>query len=161
MSDEPDNQLTSKQFHRFEVFHGLTAEEVEQVSECAEIYRVESGEEIMTEGARNRDLFGLMDGKIEVLKTGEDGDVTRVAELEPFAAFGELGLAVGAPRTATIRTVTPCRFLRINGETFQKLQSARSDAAYKIEHNILRILAHRLADANRELSKRGDGAYEL
>ena len=155
---DSEKQSPSKYFHRFEVFHGLTAEEAEQIGKCAEIYRVGPAEEIMTEGAKNRDLFGLVDGRIEVLKCGEDGEQSQIAELESFAAFGELGLAVGAPRTATIRTLTRCRFLRIDGENFQQLQREHSPAAYKIEHNILRLLAHRLADTNRELLRIKTGA---
>jgi anti-sigma-K factor RskA len=41
-----------------------------------------------------------------------------MAEQEPGDAFGEMALLVEAPRSATIRCVDECRFLRIRSENF-------------------------------------------
>lgn len=147
-------------FHKFEVFDGLTAEEIDQVAECAELLELETGEELMTEGARNRDLFGLIAGRVEVLKSGDSGEPRKITELQPHAAFGELGLAVGAPRSATIRTLEPSEFLHVDGDGFHHLQTGHTSAAYKVEHNILRILARRLASMNRELLQVSEDAID-
>jgi len=143
---EPSTDL----FRKFEVFDGLNADDLLAIGECSKVQQFEAGENVLDEGSRNRDMYGLLEGRVEVLKQDGDGK-TLLTTLEPFNAFGELGLAVGAPRTATVRTSEPSQFLYVDGEAFHELQTSQHDAAYKVEHNILRILARRLGDANREI----------
>lgn len=148
--------LSSEEFHRFEIFDGLNAEQVAQISACADLRTVPAGEVIMEEGGRNRDLYGLISGRVSVLKTDDRGDDRQLAEIGPGNVFGELGLTVGAPRTATVRTLEESKFLVIDGEAFHNLQMEYSNAAYKVEHNVLRIVARRMGETNRELMQSGD-----
>jgi CRP-like cAMP-binding protein len=144
-------------FRKFEVFDGLTAEDIRVVSNCSQVRRFEAGHPVLEEGSRDRDLYGLLEGRVEVLQESESGTQEKLTELEPYAAFGELGLAVGAPRTATVRTVEPSRFLFVDGDGFHNLQTSQHESAYKVEHNILRIVSRRLRDTNRELMKETAG----
>lgn len=145
------DELRSEMFHKFEVFDGLNASELDEIAEFAEVRAIDPGEEILVEGRRDRDLYGMLSGSADVLKS-EEGDTPRkIARLTPYTAVGELGLAVGAPRSATVRIAEPSRLLRIDGEGFHQLQTAHRSVAYKVEHNILRILARRLGEMNREM----------
>lgn len=143
---EPSTDL----FRKFEVFDGLTSDDLMAVSECADVQTFQAGDIVLEEDTRSRELYGLIEGRVEVLKTTADGQTT-LTELEPSAAFGELGLAVGAPRTATVRAMEASTFLHVDGDAFHELQTSQHPAAYKVEHNILRILARRLGDANQEM----------
>ncbi len=143
-------------FRKFEVFDGLTAEDIRAVSNCTQVRRLEPGQKILEEGGRDRDLYALLEGRVEVLQANDAGEQETLTQLEPYAAFGELGLAVGAPRTATVRTAETSRFLYVDGDAFHNLQTSQHAAAYKIEHNILRILARRLRETNRELMRQTD-----
>jgi len=145
--DEPDID----QFHQFEVFDGLNVYQLGEISACAELRSVDAGIDIMREGGRSRDLFGLISGRVSVLKEDDEGQEQRLAEIGPGHVFGELGLAVGAPRTATVRTLEESEFLFLDGDAFHELQKQYSNAAYKVEHNILRIVSRRMGETNREL----------
>jgi CRP-like cAMP-binding protein len=146
-------EVSADLFRQFEVFDGLTAEDIRVVSNCSQVRRFDSGHTVFDEESRDRDLYALLEGRVEVLQESEAGDQEKLTELEPYAAFGELGLAVGAPRTATVRTIEPSRFLFVDGDGFHNLQTNQHGAAYKIEHNILRVVSRRLRDTNRELMK--------
>lgn len=151
--------LDAEQFHQFEIFDGLNVYQVAEISECSDLRSVEAGREIMQEGGRSRDLFALISGRVEVVKMDDSGSEQRLAEIGPGNVFGELGLAVGAPRTATVRTLEESEFLVIDGEEFHQLQQEYSNAAYKVEHNILRVVARRMGETNRELLQGGsDGS---
>lgn len=154
MTDQ--DELRPEVFHKFEIFDGLTAEELGEITHCAELLAVEPEVEIMTEGVRDRDLYGLLSGRAEVLTTDDDGQRRKLAELTPYAIVGELGLAVGAPRSATVRTLESSRLLQLDGAEFHELQTAHKSVAYKVEHNILRILARRIGQMNREVFPLGE-----
>jgi SulP family sulfate permease len=145
------DELDTTKFHQFEIFDGLNVHQVAEISECSDRRSVDAGEEIMREGGRSRDLFGLISGRVEVVKMDGSGSEQRLAEIGTGHVFGELGLAVGAPRTATVRTLEDSEFLVIDGEEFHQLQQEYSNAAYKVEHNILRLVARRMGETNREL----------
>lgn len=146
-SDRPKPEL----FRRFEVFDGLTAEDLDRVADCAELRTLAEGATVMEEGENDRNLYCLLEGRVEVVKKDLSGGHERLTVLEPTSVFGELGLAVGAPRTATVRTTEESRFLFVDGAEFHELQKAQEPAAYKVEHNILRIMARRLSDSNRRV----------
>lgn len=136
-------------FRQFEVFDGLTAEDLDEIAGCSELLVIETGTDVLEEGGNDRHLYCLLDGEVEVLKQSLSGEQERITVLEPPAAFGELGLTVGAPRTATVRTTQSSEFLRVDGDEFHELQLAHHQSAYKVEHNVLRIMARRLGDSNR------------
>lgn len=148
---ETSDDLDTDEFHRFEIFDGLNVYQIAEISACSDLRSFGAGVEIMHEGGRNRDLFGLVSGRVAVVREDSGGAEQRLAELDPGNVFGELGLTVGAPRTATVRTLERCEFLFIDGEQFHQLQQEYSNAAYKVEHNILRIVARRMGETNQEL----------
>lgn len=65
-----------------------------------------AGQVLITEGEPDHRMLILVDGVVEVLKTGEQLCQVR----EPGALFGEISALLGGVRTATVRTVTPCKF---------------------------------------------------
>jgi CRP-like cAMP-binding protein len=56
-------------------------------------------------------VFLVLDGVMSVEVKGSS-----VAQIGPGAVLGERALLEGGRRTATIRTVTPCRVATISGE---------------------------------------------
>ena len=70
-----------------------------------------AGTVVLREGDRGQDLYGLADGRLAVEGVGLGGEVLPLAELEPGTWFGEMALLTGAPRSATVRAITPVRVL--------------------------------------------------
>jgi CRP-like cAMP-binding protein len=72
---------------------------------------------------------GLLDVQVEV-----DGLVRTVGHLKPGSFFGEMSLLTGAPRSASVVTVTDCLVLEITKDTIEPLLAAREDLVTKISH---------------------------
>ena len=73
-----------------------------------EIARIPPGKTLVEQGGLGHDLFLLFDGIVAV---EVDGRV--VTEVGPGAILGEMALFEGGRRTASLRTVTPCRIVTV------------------------------------------------
>jgi hypothetical protein len=80
---------------------------------------LESGELLTEQGAKEDDIFLLLDG---VLDVEIDGEI--VAQVGPGALVGERAALEGGTRTATLRAVTPCRLVVIAPEQISKYELA-------------------------------------
>lgn len=145
-----EGEISTKLFRRFELFRGLTDEELDRVAGFVTYCVYEGGDEIIEEGEESRALYILLEGQVEVLKK-DDGADRHLATLQRDAIFGELGLVLGDPRSATVEAARRADVLRMDGEEFESLRSDNDLAAYKIEHNILKMVAERQSAMNREL----------
>ncbi|KAI9371647.1 cyclic nucleotide-binding domain protein [Aspergillus egyptiacus] len=73
---------------------------------------------ILTEGDEAKAIYWLVRGA--VLVTSRDGE-SIYAELEPGAFFGEIGVLMDRPRTATIIARTRCLLVVLTKEDFRKI----------------------------------------
>lgn len=161
------DDISTELFRRFELFRGLTDDELDRIAGLVTYCVYDSGEIVVEEGARSRALFILLEGQVDVIKKDEGAD-RHLATLGRDAIFGELGLVLGEPRTATVEASKRVDLLRLDGEKFTSLRGEHDLAAYKIEHNILTMLAERQASMNQELMSlmeradgEGDGSDEI
>ena len=75
-----------------------------------------AGERIVKQGDEADAFYVIESGQVDII----DNRV-RKGRLGPGAYFGEVGLLVDAPRTATVRAVTPTRVLEIRRKAFDKV----------------------------------------
>ncbi|PWY91116.1 cyclic nucleotide-binding domain protein [Aspergillus heteromorphus CBS 117.55] len=73
---------------------------------------------ILTEGDEAKAIYWLVRGAVSV--TSRDGE-SIYAELEPGAFFGEIGVLMDRPRTATIVARTRCLLVVLTKEDFRKI----------------------------------------
>lgn len=87
--------------------------------------RFEKGETIMQEGESGEKFYILVRGRVEVLKQGasEATAHSRVAILEDGDHFGEIALLENIPRTATIKTLTPCIVITLQRKVLHHILS--------------------------------------
>jgi signal-transduction protein with cAMP-binding, CBS, and nucleotidyltransferase domain len=126
-----------------EIFNEIPAEELTQVARLTRETKVSTGEYLIHEGEAGVKLFIILDGKIEVLKSG-----TRIAELGANAVIGEMSLLSDISTTADCRATTRVNALTINKEDFRRL--LYSDHP-EIALGLLRVLSDRLERTTREL----------
>ena len=67
------------------------------------LVRYPKAAEIIREGEVGRELFVIYSGEVSVNRGGK-----HIADLGPGALIGEMGLVLGAPRTATVSAVREC-----------------------------------------------------
>jgi hypothetical protein len=87
-------------------------------SAATEVVETETGRNIVTEGQPADALYVLVDGSVDVYARGEAKRARKVRTMTAPTFFGEIGVIEHIPRTATVRTATPCRLLRLDGEDF-------------------------------------------
>ncbi len=92
------------------------------------------GERILSDGERDRSMFVLVDGELQVSRRGR----TVVRITEPGAIVGELGLLLDQPASADVTALVPTRVHRIvDGEELL-------DRSPELMPFLARMLARRL-----------------
>lgn len=89
----------------------------------------DAGEYIFHAGESARDLYVIARGRASVRLTGPDGGEHEVAALGPGDVFGEMGLLLGLPRTASIVAVGELEALRLDEPGFNQLLQDPAAAA--------------------------------
>jgi F-box/leucine-rich repeat protein 7 len=93
---------------------------------------------ILTEGDDAKAMYWLVRGSLIV--TSRDGEST-YAELKPGAFFGEIGILMDIPRTATIIAKLKSLVVRLNKEDMQKVLPAYPEVERAIRDEALERLA--------------------
>jgi len=82
------------------------------------------GEVIFSQGDQGRHVYVIKSGTVEVLAKRPDGSQEVIRRLGSGDHFGEMALLRKAPRSATIRTVTPVQVFRMNPSNFTALYTS-------------------------------------
>ena len=105
---------------------------------------VAAGVRVVEQGAAGHTFYLIARGRVEVLLRDDAGAERRLALLEEGDNFGELALLQDSPRTASVRTLTPCLFLTLRRQHFHALLAKSPQALAAI----LRQQAERLPSTN-------------
>jgi NADH:quinone reductase (non-electrogenic) len=81
----------------------------------------DAGEYVVRQGDVGDKLYIIKKGEVEVLKARAGASDERVAVLKGGDSFGEMALLTGAPRTATVRSMTPLDVMVVGREDFLAL----------------------------------------
>ena len=92
------------------------------------------------------ELFLVVAGRVEVQREG-----LPLTTLGAGDHFGEVGLALGSPRTATVRARSACHLLALDRDRLNALLSDRPDLAGLFMQGLVEALAERLADVTDRL----------
>ncbi|KAF2766242.1 RNI-like protein [Teratosphaeria nubilosa] len=107
-------------------------------------------QEIICEGEDAKAMYWLVRGSVRV--TSRDGEST-YAELRPGAFFGEIGILMDMPRTASIVASIRSLVVRLNKEDIQKVLPAYPE----VERSIRDEALERLAILERQKKERSAG----
>jgi len=146
-----------------ELFRDLTGEQIGKILSISRKVTFSEGEVIMREGEEGDTMYIILEGTVEVVKSLVMGDpdeendkknkvFTRL-DASVHAVFGEIALLETMKRTATIKTVTKCRFYEIKRDDFLSLAEADHELGYRILLNLARIVSARLRKADEDTIK--------
>jgi ATP-binding cassette, subfamily B, bacterial len=102
---------------------------------------------IVHEGDRGDRFYVIVRGSVEVLKRNDGadnagrGDQRRLRVLQVGDHFGELALLRNIPRTASVRTLTPCTLLALASEQFNYVIERAPQLRTRMEHMHAALLA--------------------
>lgn len=132
---------------RLDLFRGLDEEELVRLLSKAELNECRAGEYPIREGEQDNHLFVLLAGKAGIYKRSA-GVQKMIKELGPGECFGEMSLIDCRARSASVKAISHCRLLRLDGDHIIQLP----DTSAKLFRNIARLLSQRLRHANEILT---------
>src|SRR5258706_11506451 len=106
------SMLTVEELSRFAVFADIGSAELERLARAVADITLVPGEFAVHEGD-GRALFGVLDGRIEVLRR-EDGVESVIGERKPGDIFGEMSIAFGMLHPAGFQAAETTRVFRLH-----------------------------------------------
>lgn len=103
-----------------DIFSGLTASELAAISSVTEETEFAEEQEVIKQNSIGETVYLIIEGRVSVIMEKENGNQAEIDQMDSGAAFGEMALIDNSPRSATIRTITPCRFLTLHKQEFKE-----------------------------------------
>ena len=128
---------------RIKLFQGLTEYELTELMTKAEFIEYEVGQYMIREGEQGHHLFVLLAGEARITKRVL-GMQRVIQYLRPAECFGEMSLIECRTRSASVKAVTHCKLLRLDGDYVISLPEISS----KIYRNLAMLLSQKLRHAN-------------
>jgi NNP family nitrate/nitrite transporter-like MFS transporter len=93
---------------RVPFFSALSDEELKELTQTGRVATYAPGETMFREGDPGEELFVILDGRVNVRRSSERGQLGHIATLDAGQFFGELALIDGKPRSAEVEAATHC-----------------------------------------------------
>ncbi|WP_197028186.1 Crp/Fnr family transcriptional regulator [Bosea sp. 117] len=122
-------------FRKLNLFSPLSLEEVGTIEAQCRWVSHSDGEEILSLGQINTDIYFLLEGEVQTTIYTSVGRAVHIRRPPKAALLGELALIDGFPSPASVTAVGQCAFAAINGHTFMAM-AVRNPVLYKA------LLAH-------------------
>ncbi len=103
-----------------DIFSGLTASELAAIGSVTEELECAEDKDVIKQDSIGETVYLIIEGRVSVIMEKENGNKSVIDEMDSGAAFGEMALIDNSPRSATIRTITPCRFLTLHKQEFKE-----------------------------------------
>jgi len=132
------------------LFKYLKKKEYEKLLGIMKEIKAKPGKVIVEEGSTKREMFYILSGEAEVISE-KAGEPLVLATLGEGSFFGEIGLFLRVPRTATVRAKTNMKLLRITPPILRKIEQLFPELAVKIYRAIMEELSRRLAKTTMEV----------
>ncbi|MBL9139729.1 MAG: glutaminase A [Verrucomicrobiales bacterium] len=134
-----------------ELLKGFGAAELQALQEWLRPVEWPAHQVIMASGSASDALYFIVEGEVSVW-VGAEGSEVQVGRLGPGMSVGELALTDRAPRSATVRSLTPVRAWALPFDAYDRLsEMGQSGLQIRLLGNLTRVLAVRLRAANAEI----------
>ena len=138
------------------IFQDLSRTECYKIDGILHRRRFAADEAIVREGEMGVGMFIIISGQIEIVQSGEDGQVLHLATLGPGDFFGEQALLDESPRTASAMAVEPCQAVGFFRPDLLELIESNPRLGLKIVMRLSQMISVRLRHTNRLLKEARD-----
>lgn len=145
------------------ILEDLTTEELDLFATILKQRKFKEGETIVSEGDEGYTMYLFKEGRVQVvnhitLRVGsKDWSDAEKAILNAGPAemsfFGEMSLLTGAPRSATIKAITPCVLYELHRDDFQNLAVEHPEMGFKVLWKVAAVLSNRINNNNKDIKK--------
>jgi CRP/FNR family transcriptional regulator, cyclic AMP receptor protein len=122
------------------LFSGLPDLTLDIIYSHAGVKTFPKGAIVISEGDETQSLYIVLSGKVKIYLSDDEGKEIILATHGPDEYFGELALLEDAPRSASVMTMEPCKFLVLSKTDFKECLLEYPDIAL----HLLKELASRV-----------------
>ena len=130
---EGSAQVQASRLKHYPIFENVDYKLLEEIASLFVTESYSSDKVVVREGTPGNRFYLIARGQVAVEKDSPDGTPKTVCVLDDGDYFGEIALIKNIPRSATIRTLTPCVMLSLHRDIFQNLLDRASDLREKLE----------------------------
>lgn len=141
----PDIILSLK---HIEIFEKLSPKDLAAIASVTREIQFSAKHEVISEGEPGETLYLVLEGEVTVIKKQSDGSEIELDRIGADDYFGEMALFEEIPRTATIRTLSPCRMLVLHKHEFNEIVREYPQIALEI----CRVLSSRIRKLHQKVS---------
>lgn len=123
---------------------GASEEDWAALRAHAEVLHLPAGHLVIPQGAIDRALYIVVDGRLEVTARGRRGSERLLRVIAPGTVIGEVAFFDERPRSAAVRASEDVTLLRLSYESFEVLSSKEPALGRRLLLDIGRVLATRL-----------------
>jgi SulP family sulfate permease len=123
----------------------------ERLVKYLERIEVPAGQYLMREGDPPSDMYFIESGLLTAQLEGADGELVRLRSMRGGTTVGEMGIYLGAPRTASVVASEASVVYRLSEDALNRMRQDDPDVAATLHEWIARMLAERLAATNRTI----------
>lgn len=149
MSDERLADLLAKT----PLARDLGEDDLQRLAESGEVREAARGDVLLEQGTEDAPLFVVLDGEVEVLMTDAEGRHHCLLNLGETSVLGEIGLVLGRPVTASVRTTRDSTLFVLERRRFEGILEGGGKTAAALALSLARVLAARLQRMNEEAVK--------
>lgn len=135
------------------IFGSFTAEQLDRIADIASVVEYPSEHVIAERDGLGDSLFVVVEGTLQVIHPSRSAQVD-LARMGPGDVYGEMAVLNPLPGSATVRTASEARVLKLESIDFRKLLKSSPEMAIVL----LEGLSLRLRNADEQISELGDQA---
>jgi SulP family sulfate permease len=141
-----------------DLLQGFGEKELEAFRAALDCLEFQSGEELIREGEKSRDLYILTQGSVSIkIHLPASNRKKRLFTFGAGVVFGEMALLDGSPRSAQVVAEEDAEVYRLTHDHFEKLCRENPSVAVRLLQNIGVVLTHRLRVRSEEVRMLEDG----
>ncbi|VAX25806.1 hypothetical protein MNBD_NITROSPINAE02-1830 [hydrothermal vent metagenome] len=129
-------------------FNGFSKKDLERILDAGEVVRYDLHQYVVNENEIDLSFFVLLKGTAKVIKMGALQKKREVNTIAQGDCFGEMGMLLQEPRTASILAAGECFIFRITSNAMESMPESTRANVYKL---FSVSLARKLKNATEQL----------
>jgi len=149
MAEKKDYEI----LHGSPLGHELSEDECRTLLQVMSVRRLEDGEVLVEEGAKDNALHFLASGELMVTKAAAGGDSIKLHTMKAGELAGAMGFVDGIPRSATLHAAGDAVVYSLERDAFEPLVEQHPRLVYHIMRAVTRSAHTALMGVNHQVEE--------
>jgi CRP-like cAMP-binding protein len=151
---KPDSVFSGEAFARVSrepFFTEFSREDIDTLARYMQVYRAQAGDIVIREGDAGDFMLLVVEGAMDILKSGARGEPQHMTSVGPGMALGEMSMIDDEPRFATCVATQPTVFAVITRDAMAKIMLDHSRLGTAMLVKLVSMLSERLRQTSMRL----------